>query len=69
MPKPPKIEPKTLQNRGLEGIPLEIAFRSQIEPLIFRSWGASWGVKEAIWARLGVVLGPPWESWGALEAS
>ena len=69
IPKPPKIEPKTLQNRGLEGIPLEIAFRSQIEPLIFRSCGASWGVLGASWARLGAVLGPSWESWGVLGAS
>ena len=69
IPKPPKIEPKALQNRGLEGIPLEIAFRSQIELLIFCSWGVSWSVLGASWACLGAFLGPTWESWGVLEAS
>ena len=65
----PKIEPNTLQNRGLEEIPLEIAFPSQIGPLIIRSWkclGPSWG-------RLGRVLGPSWSclgaSWGVLGSS
>ena len=60
IPKPPKIEPKTLQNRGLEGIPLEIIFRPQIEPLIFRSWGRlgrPGGVLGASWGRLGAALG------------
>ena len=52
-PKPPKIEPKAVQNRGLEGIPLEIVFPSQTEPLIFHSWGRL----RAFWARLGAVLG------------
>ena len=69
IPKLPKIEPKAVQNRGLEGIPLEIVFPSQMEPLIFHSWGASWGVLGASWARLGAVLAPSWESWGVLGAS
>ena len=73
IPKPPKIDPKTLQSRGLEGIPLEIAFPSQIDPLILRSWGclgASWGrlgrVLGLSWACLGAVLGPLGASWGPL---
>ena len=61
MPKPPKIEPKTLQNRGLEGIPLEIAFRSQIEPHIFQLLGGVLGcpgsVLGASRGRLGAALG------------
>ena len=69
IPKPPKIEPKTLQSRGLEGIPLEIAFPSQIDPLIIRSWGCL----GASWGRLGRVLGPSWSclgaSWGVLGGS
>ena len=62
IPKPPEIEPKTLQSRGLEGIPLEIAFPSQIDPLVIRSWrclGASW-------ERLGRVLGPSWARLGSV---
>ena len=80
IPKPPKIDPKTLQSRGLEGIPLEITFPSHIDPLILRSWGclgASWGrlgrVLGASWGRLGTVLerlGASWEDlrgvWGRL---
>jgi len=68
IPKLPKIERKAVQNRGLEGIPLEIVFPSQIEPLIFHSWGrlgAFWGRL----GRLGAVLAPSWESWGVLGAS
>ena len=61
IPKLPKIEPKAVQNRGLEGIPLEIAFRSQIELLIIRSWGCL----GASWGRLGRVLGPSWSCLGA----
>ena len=57
---PAEIDAKTsqnrLQNRGLEGIPLEIAFRSQIESLIFRSWGAAWGVLKASGGRSKGVL-------------
>ncbi len=76
IPKPPKIDPKTLQSRGLEGIPLEIAFPSQIDPLILRSWGVlgrPGGVLGASWGRLGAVLerlGTSWEDlrgvWGRL---
>ena len=65
IPKLPKIEPKAVQNRGLEGIPLEIVFPSQMEPLIFHSWGRL----GAFWGRLGAILAPSWESWGVLGAS
>ena len=57
IPKLPKIEPKAVQNRGLEGIPLEIVFPSQMEPLIFHSWGRFGGVLGASWGHLGAVLG------------
>ena len=68
-----------MKNRALEGGPLEIAFRSQIWPIFFRSWlalglvlGASWGVLRCSWAvlgRLARVLGPCWGCLGNLRAS
>ena len=69
IPKPSKIEPKTLQNRGLEGVPLEIAFRSQIEPLIFRSWGAPGGVFGASCGVFGASAGVSGASRSVLGAS
>ena len=64
MPKPPKIEPKTLQNRGLEGVRLKYA----LEPQFFRSWGGvlgrPGGVLGASWAHLGNL----WASWERLGA-
>ena len=73
---PPKINPKTSQNRT-QGRPksrsggdsagnrLSIPNGAPYFPLL----GASWGVLGASWARLGAILAPSWESWGVLGAS
>ena len=66
---PPKIHPKTLQNRSQNlkksrsggGCDLD-CFLS----LFVRRLGASWGRLGASWGRLGAVLGP---LWGVLGAS
>ena len=41
---------------------MQIAFPSQIDPLIIRSWGCL----GASWGRLGGVLAVAWASWGVL---
>ena len=69
MPKPSKIEPKTLQNRSLEGG----ATNAFLNPKFSAPRGAFWsvlgGVLGASWEHLGAVLGPSWEPWGVLGAS
>ena len=68
-----KNHPKSLQNRGLEGIALRIAVGAPIFPA---SWavlgrlgdvlGPSWGVLAASWRVLGAILARLGASWGVL---
>ena len=74
--KPSQIHPKTFQNRDLEGVPLEIVFRSQFFPLLARAGPPLGGVLGCSWAvlwRLGRVLGTSRDalgaSWAVLGAS
>ena len=73
MPKPFKIEPKTSQNRGLEGIRKKSVFGARNSPLLGKVLGRPGGVLGASWARLGAVLGPSWgvsgASWGHYMAN
>ena len=64
--KRPKNHPKSLQNRGLEGIALRIAVGTPIFPA---SWGPSWVVLAASWGLSWRVLGLLGASWRVLGAS
>ena len=69
MPKPPKIEPKTLQNRGLEAIRWKSLFDPKSSPL-FSAPGSVLGrpgsVLGASWGRLGAAMGRLGASWERL---
>ena len=70
--KPSQIQPKTLKNQGFQRVPLEIAFRSQLFPLLARAGpplGGVLGCFRAVLWRLGRVLGRLGTSWGRLGPS
>jgi len=80
---PPKIHPKTLQNRPQHLKKSRSGGGCDLDCLLLlfvRRLGPSWGVLGASWGRLGVALGPSWgvlgaslgflePSWGVLELS